>query len=198
MFINKESNSVLNNISFTFGARIITLFLSLLIGIIVARTLGPSGKGLLAVITMIGTVVLQVGNLGIGSFNIYAISNKSVEKKNIIGNSFWSGLIIGAICFLIVLIFAFNFPVIFRNIPRSYLLIYLLSLPFVFWSNFFSSILTGEQKFRKLNIFVITAQSINLIGVILLLLFFKLNVFYIVVWYTLVNIISALLPMSSN
>ncbi len=195
MFITKENSSVLNNISFTFGARIITLFFSLLIGIIIARTLGPTGKGLLAVIAMIGTVVLQLGNLGIGMFNIYSISNKSVEKKDIIGNSFWSGLMIGSICFLIVLIFAFKFPIFFRNIPRSYLLIYLISLPFIFLSKFFRDILTGEQKFRKLNIFIIIAQAINLLGVILLLLLFKLNVFYVVVWYTLVNIISALLPM---
>ncbi len=196
MFINKESNSVLNNISFTFGARIITLFLSLLIGIIIARTLGPSGKGLLSVIAMIGAVVLQLGNLGIGSFNIYAISNKSIEKKNIIGNSLWSGLIIGIICFLVILIFVFKFPIFFRNIPRSYLLIYLLSLPFIFWSNFFSSILTGEQKFRKLNIFIIVTQAINLIGIILLLLVFKSNVFYVLAWYALVNVIGAILPMS--
>jgi len=195
MFITKENNSVLNNISFTFGARIITLFLSLLIGIIIARTLGPSGKGLLAVIAMIGTVTLQLGNLGIGAFNVYAVSNKSVGKKDIIGNSFWSGLIIGIICFLIILILAFCFPIIFRNIPRSYLLIYLLSLPFVFLSKFFSDILTGEQKFRKLNIFIIAAQAINLIGVILLLLVFKLDVFYVLIWYALVNIINALLPM---
>jgi len=195
MFIDKENNSVLNNVSFTFGARIILLFLSLLIGIIIARTLGPSGKGLLAVIAMVGTVVLSLGNLGIGAFNTYAISNKSVEKKDIIGNSFWLGLIIGIICFLVILVFAFNFPIFFRNIPRSYLLLYLLSLPFFFWSNFFSSILTGEQKFRKLNIFTIIAQAINLIGVILLLLVFKLDVFYVLIWYVLVNIISALMPM---
>jgi O-antigen/teichoic acid export membrane protein len=191
----KESNSVLNNISFTFGARIITLFLSLLIGIIIARTLGPSGKGLLAVIAMIGSTVFNLCNLGIGEFNTYAISNKSVEKKDIIGNSFWTGLIISIICFAIVSILALNFPVFFRNIPRSYLLIYLLSLPFVFWSNFFYPILTGEQKFRKLNIFTIIAQSINLLGVILLLLIFKLNVFYVLLWYALINIINALLPM---
>jgi len=196
MFIDKENNSVLNNISFTFGASIITLLITTSIGIIIARTLGPSGKGLLAIIAMVGTVFISLGNLGIGAFNAYAISNKSVEKKDIIGNSFWLGLIIGAICFLIILVFAFNLPIFFRNIPRSYLLFYLISLPFVFWSNFFSSILTGEQKFRKLNIFIITAQAINLLGVILLLLLFKLNVFYIVVWYTLVNIISALLPMA--
>jgi len=195
MFIDKESNSVLNNISFTFSARIILLFLSLLIGVVVARTLGPSGKGLLAVIATIGTVVLQLGNLGIGTFNIYAISNKSVEKKNIIGNSFWLGLIIGIICFLIIAIIALNFPIFFRNIPRSYLLIYLLSLPFVFLNNFFSSILIGEQKFKKLNIFIIIGQAVNLVGVVLLLLVFKLNVFYVLVWYTLVNIINALLPM---
>jgi len=195
MFIEKESNSVLNNISFTFGSRIILLFLSLLIGVVIARTLGPSGKGLLAVIAMIGTVVLQLGNLGIGAFNTYAISNKSVEKKDIIGNSFWAGSIIGTICFLIIAIIALNFPIFFRNIPRSYLLIYLLSLPFVFLNNFFSSILIGEQKFRKLNIFIIIGQAVNLVGVVLLLLVFKLNVFYVLVWYALVNVINALLPM---
>jgi len=195
MFITKENNSVLNNVSFTFGTRIIILLLSVLIGIIIARTLGPSGKGLLAIIAMVGTVVLSLGNLGIGAFNTYAISNKSVEKKDIVGNSFWLGLIIGIICFLVILVFAFNFPILFRNIPRSYLLLYLLSLPFFFWSNFFSSILTGEQKFRKLNIFTVITQTINLIGIILLLLVFKLDVFYVLIWYVLVNIINALFPM---
>jgi len=195
MSITKESDSVLNNVSFTFGARIITLFLSLLVGIIIARTLGPSGKGLLAVIVMVGTVVLSLGNLGIGAFNTYAISNKSVEKKDIVGNSFWLGLIVGIICFLVILVFAFNFPIFFRNIPRRYLLLYLLSLPFFFWSNFFGAILIGEQKFRKLNIFTIIAQTINLIGIILLLLIFKLDVFYVLIWYVLVNIINALFPM---
>ncbi|MDD5639085.1 MAG: flippase [Candidatus Pacebacteria bacterium] len=195
MFITKENNSVLNNISFTLGSRIITLFFSLLVGIIVARTLGPSGKGLLAVVAMVGTVAVSLGNLGIRAFNTYAVSNKSVEKKNIIGNSFWTGLILGVIGFVVISVLALNFPVFFRNIPRSYLLLYLISLPFLFWSNFFSGILTGEQKFRKLNIFSIITQAINLIGVILLLLVFKLDVFYVLLWYALINIISALLPM---
>ena len=197
MFSIKEEGSALNHISFTFGSRISLLFLSLLIGIIVARTLGPSGKGLLAVIAMVGTTIVSLGNLGIMTFNTYAISNKSIEKKDIIGNSFWAGLIIGIICFAIILILTLNLPVFFRNIPRSYLLLYLVSLPFLFWSNFFYGILTGEQKFRKLNIFTVIAQTINLIGVILLLLVFKLDVFYVLIWYALVNIISALLPMGS-
>jgi len=195
MFITKENNSVLNNIFFTFGASIISLLIGTSIGIIIARTLGPSGKGLLAVIAMVGTVVLSLGNLGIGAFNTYAISNKSVQKKDIIGNSFWLGLIIGIICFSVISVFALNSPIFFRNIPRSYLLLYLLSLPFFFWSNFFGSILTGEQKFRKLNIFTIITQIINLIGIILLLLVFKLDVFYILIWYVLVNIVNALFPM---
>jgi len=195
MFITKENNSVLNNIFFTFGASIISLLIGTSIGIIIARTLGPSGKGLLAVIAMVGTVVLSLGNLGIGAFNTYAISNKSVQKKDIVGNSFWLGLIIGIICFLVILVFSFNFPIFFRNIPRSYLLLYLLSLPFFLWSNFFYAILTGEQKFRKLNILAIITQTINLVGVILLLLVFKLDVFYILIWYVLVNIVNALFPM---
>lgn len=195
MFITKENNSVLNNVSFTFNTRIIILLLSVLIGIIIARTLGPFGNGLLAIIVMVGTVVLTLGNLGIGAFNTYAISNKSVEKKDIIGNSFWLGLIISIIYFLVILVFAFNFPIFFRNIPRSYLLFYLLSLPFIFWSDFFFAILTGEQKFRKLNVFTVIVQTINLIGIILLLLVFKLDVFYVLIWYVLVNIISALIPM---
>ena len=195
MFIDKENNSVLSNISFTLGARIILLFLSLLIGIIVARTLGPSGKGLLAVVLMVGTTILHLSNLGINHFNTYVISNRSVEKKYIIGNSFWAGLIISIICFLVVLILALNFSLFFHNIPRSYLLLYLISLPFIFWSNFFYAILTGEQKFRKFNIFTIIAQAINLVGIVFLLLIFKLSVFYALIWYALVNVINALLPM---
>ena len=106
MFSIKEEGSTLNHISFTFGSRISLLFLSLLIGIIIARTLGPSGKGLLAVIAMVGTTIVNLGNLGISTFNAYAVSNKSVEKKDIISNSFWLGLIIGLIFFFIVLILA--------------------------------------------------------------------------------------------
>ena len=197
MFSMKEEGSILNHISFTFGSRAMVLFLSFLTGVIVARTLGPAGKGLLAVIAMVGVTVVNLGNLGIRTFNTYIFSNENVEKNSVISNSFWAGLIIGIIFFIILSVLALNFPIFFRNIPRSYLLLYLVSLPFLFWSNFFQGILIGEQKFRKFNIFIVIAQTINLVGVILLLLVFKLDVFYVVIWYVLVNIINALLPMGS-
>ncbi|MFA5459969.1 MAG: polysaccharide biosynthesis C-terminal domain-containing protein [Candidatus Paceibacterota bacterium] len=197
MFLIKEEGSVLNHISFTFGSRAMVLFLSFLTGIIIARTLGPAGKGLLAVIAMVGVTVVNLGNLGIGTFNTYILSNENVKKNSVISNSFWAGLIIGIIFFIILSVLALNFPIFFRNIPRSYLLLYLVSLPFLFWSNFFQGILIGEQKFRKFNIFIVITQTINLVGVILLLLVFKLDVFYVVIWYALVNIINALLPMGS-
>ncbi|MDD3491798.1 MAG: oligosaccharide flippase family protein [Candidatus Pacebacteria bacterium] len=197
MFSIKEKVSALNHISVTFSSMVIRLSLNLLIGIVVARALGPNGKGLLAVIVMIGTTIINLGNLGISSFNTFAISNKSVEEKDIISNSFWLGLIISLISFFVVLVLAFNLPIFFRNIPRSYLLIYLVSLPFIFWANFFDGILIGEQKFRLYNIFSVITQLISLIGVILLLLVFRLNVFYVVVWYALINIIDASLPMRS-
>lgn len=193
----KEKVSALNHISVTFSSMVIRLSLNLLIGIIIARALGPNGKGLLAVIVMIGTTIINLGNLGIGKFNTFAISNKSVKEKDIISNSFWLGLIISLVSFFVVLVLAFNLPIFFRNIPRSYLLIYLVSLPFIFWANFFDGILIGEQKFRLYNIFSVITQSISLIGVILLLLVFRLNVFYVVVWYALINVIDALLPMRS-
>lgn len=197
MFSMKEEGSILNHVSFTFGSRAMVLFLSFLTGVIVARTLGPAGKGLLAVIAMVGVTVVNLGNLGIRTFNTYIFSNENVEKNSVISNSFWAGLIIGIIFFIILSVLALNFPIFFRNIPRSYLLLYLVSLPFLFWSNFFQGILIGEQKFRKFNIFIVIAQTINLVGVILLLLVFKLDVFYVVIWYVLVNIINALLPMGS-
>jgi len=197
MFSIKEEGSTLKHISFTFSSRASLLFLNLLMSIIIARTLGPAGKGLLAVIAMVGSTIIVLGNLGISKFNTYAISNKSIEKKDIINNSFWLGLIIGLIFFFIASMLAFKFPILFRNIPRSYLLIYLVSLPFLFWSNFFYGILTGEQNFKKFNILNVIAQVIDLIGVILLLLVFKVGVFYVVVWYMVVNIIKALLPMKS-
>ena len=195
MFLSKENDSALRNISFTFGSQMSSLFFNLITGIIVARVLGPAGKGLLAVVAMVGTTILALGNLGIESFNIYAISKKNVEKKDIIGNSFWLGLFISLISFFIILILAFKAPLFFKNIPRSYLLIYLVSLPFLFWNQFFRGILKGEQKFKRSNIFDIVPQAIDVIGIIFLLLYLRLGVLYIVIWNAFINILSGLLPM---
>ena len=63
----KEKVSALNHISVTFSSMVIRLSLNLLIGIIIARALGPNGKGLLAVIVMIGTTIINLGNLGLVS-----------------------------------------------------------------------------------------------------------------------------------
>ena len=99
------------------------------------------------------------------------------------------------ICIGLIFIFYQFFPLIFRNIPPKHLFIYLFSLPFLFFFNVTTSILAGEQKFKFYNFFIIFYPFLNLVFISLLLIFHLYNLKYLVVAYSLTNIIVGLLTL---
>jgi len=55
----------------TFSVRIITVLFALIVSIVIARVLGPEGKGAYTLLLLIPTILVMVGNLGIGLANTY-------------------------------------------------------------------------------------------------------------------------------
>lgn len=76
----KESASVLVIQILTFG-------LGFASSIVVARLLGPAGRGQLALITTFVSVVTLVGNLGLGQASIYFINREPKERTRLIRTS---------------------------------------------------------------------------------------------------------------
>ncbi len=58
----------------TFSTRIILILLSLATGVIIARTLGPEGRGFFAMAMLVGAMGVQLANLGIHSSNTLYVS----------------------------------------------------------------------------------------------------------------------------
>ena len=126
--------SLSKNSAITFSSQILIFILGIIIMIILARALGPTGKGIYTLIILISTVMLRLGTLGIEAANVYFTGSKKYEVRDIVSNSLIDALLLGLILILLFWrIFHFN---IFQNFLNSnqinpfYLWLVVLTVPF--------------------------------------------------------------------
>jgi O-antigen/teichoic acid export membrane protein len=83
------------NVMATFTTRVILIVVGLVTTVMVARILGPTGRGLYAVATAIGLIGVQFGCLGMNASNIYIVSKKRSDLPRLVGNSLMVSLAVG-------------------------------------------------------------------------------------------------------
>ena len=71
----------------TFATRIVLVGLGLATTVVVARSLGPEGRGLYAVALTIATLGVQLGNLGLHASNTYFVAKDRSLLSGLIGNT---------------------------------------------------------------------------------------------------------------
>ena len=76
----------------TFSTRILLILLSLATGVMIARTLGPEGRGFFAMAMFVGAMGVQLANLGIHSSNTLYVSRDNSFLRPLLGNSLAIGL----------------------------------------------------------------------------------------------------------
>jgi O-antigen/teichoic acid export membrane protein len=79
----------------TYATQIVLLGLSLVTSIAVARKLGPQGRGLYAVAMAMGTIGVQLCNLGLHASNTYYVSKDRALLPSLLGNSLLVSLGLG-------------------------------------------------------------------------------------------------------
>jgi O-antigen/teichoic acid export membrane protein len=79
----------------TYATQVVLLGLSLVTSIAVARTLGPQGRGLYAVAMTMGTIGVQLCNLGLHASNTYYVSKDRGLLPSLLGNSLLVSLALG-------------------------------------------------------------------------------------------------------
>ena len=190
-------NSISKNSAITFSFQILIFALGLITSIILARTLGPSGKGIYTLILLIPTVMLKLGSLGIEGANVYFTGSKKYEFKDIVSNSLFDSILLGSI--LIILFIGISYLKVFHNFLNSnqinlfYLWLVVLTVPFSLLLGFLTSIILGQEKiitYNKINIFQVIFQ---LIAVSIFLLIFKQGIFGAIISHVLTIIFITLL-----
>ena len=127
-------SSITKNSAITFSSQILIFALGFVASIILARVLGPEGKGIFALIVLIPALMLKLGSLGIEAANVYFTGSKRYGIKDIASNSLLGSSLLGSI--LILLFFGVFHLDIFQNYLASnqinsfYLWLVVLTVPF--------------------------------------------------------------------
>ncbi|OGO03258.1 MAG: hypothetical protein A2Y72_00995 [Chloroflexi bacterium RBG_13_53_26] len=169
----------------TFSAQIMAVIFVAATVIIIARMLGPSGKGVYSLVVLIPSILVLVGNLGIGIANTYFGGKKKYEWPEIVSNSLISALVLGTSLALAFLAYFFICrPSFLGDVGSSYVFLAALILPLGLLKIYFSFILLGQNRIKGYNLVELTQGSTLLALVVLLVWILHGGVFHAVLAYT--------------
>lgn len=170
--------------------------LTMISGIMVARTLGPAGKGTLALIILIAMILKMLGGLGMEFANVYYIS-KNKNKVHIIlsNNVFLWSLSVIAITGIVILTKDFIINSFLPQFNPIFFNFGLIIFPFMLWLGFSLTIFQGLEKFKEFNILKISEPISRVIFLLLLMVFFKMGITGAASALSLAYIVAALLSI---
>jgi O-antigen/teichoic acid export membrane protein len=140
-----------HKIAGTLVTRVCLLILGLITTIVVARILGPEGRGLYAVAIATCALGVQFGNFGLHASNTYYLSREQELLPELLGNSLIIGLVVGHIG---VLIAGFIFSIWPTLIPiqGDLLLLALISVPLALNYLLLQNLLLGQHRVMAYNV----------------------------------------------
>lgn len=166
----QERRSFVGDVSLTLTSRGVGIFISLLASIVVARYVGPGGKGVLAILGVVSGIVVQLGNFGLHASTTYFVARDQTSLPQVASNCFWFGIAIGTALSMATWFFYQISPGSLGEVPPSLLIVTLLSIPFLFNAMFFQNILLGLQRIRAYNLVDLVGKAVGLFITILLLM----------------------------
>ncbi len=138
----------------TFFAQAIGLFFSIASAAIIARWLGPEGKGVLALVLLVPGTLMIFLSFGIGVSNVYFIGSRRLDVPTLTKNSvsfciLGTTLGTGIVCFLLG---SGWLKTLLPQVPTWLILVALAGFPIGLLGSYFSTILQGLQSIITLNI----------------------------------------------
>jgi O-antigen/teichoic acid export membrane protein len=165
-----SSGQFVRGTTITFISGVLNLLLGIGASVILARILGPEGRGIYALATFLPSLIVTFGNLGIGPATVYYVARGEFRRQGILGNNVLLSLGIGGLGVLAGLVVILFFrETVFPGVSSSYLLLALVLVPVEFFFSYVNYVLLGAQRIKEFNSVQI-AQSVLFLGFITLAL----------------------------
>lgn len=162
---------------------------SLLVSILVSRTLGPSGKGEYSAAIAITEIIIYLLLLGLGNGILYCASKRPSERKEIFFLASAISTILGILGTAAVLVLALLKNPVSKNIQTQTLLaISPIPLIAITYSNL-RYLLFAIQRYSLVNLLNALAPFLQLLFLLALVLSRKISVFYAILAYVLSNLV---------
>ena len=160
--------SLVSNIATTFAARVSMLGLAFVSSIMLARVLGPEGRGTLALVCLLPDVAAMLGRLGFDSSNTVLAGLDPTRRRLLVWQSVALGAVMGGAMAIGGTWYVSQGAPGFTTLVRGPLALYLLPLallPVVLVNEYWKAIVRGMNCFLVLNLLEVGA---TLLGVVLL------------------------------
>lgn len=165
----------------TFLTEVVIFFAGFFSVVIIARVLGPEGRGLYALIFLIPGLIIAFGNFGFGAGNAYFTGSKKYKVADIISGSVLMSVVLGI---LLIIFFALlskiNFVekfIVSNGIPSIDLWLVVLLIPATFCLGFLRDILRGKGDLSGYNFIRIIEALSEFLFIAIALCVLNLNLF---------------------
>lgn len=159
--------------------------LSALTGIVIARTLGPQGRGDVAILLLSPTLLVRMGGLNLGKASIYLVG----QKKLPFSSAFWAALLaslsIGGILTSLGLI-AYGSPVgesIFQGMAFHEVILALCLAPLLLYWDYLQDLQRATNHLAMYNWMILQHFGLDFLLIVALAVFFHLSAMGAVVAY---------------
>ncbi len=162
LFREMISSDFVRKVSETFVTKILLIGIGMATSVIVARILGPEGRGLYAVAGTIGALGVQFGNLGLHASNTYSVARDKSLLPALIGNTLFISFVFGGLGAFS----AWSLFSVWPNLAPVHGLLLTLAflwIPFGLAYMLLQNILLGIQEVRAYNKIEVMLQIFSLI-----------------------------------
>lgn len=170
----KPKHSTAFDIITTFFTKILFLGGSFIISVILARLLGPEGKGQVTALFVIPNLTINLADLGVRQSSAYYIGQKKYSIQEVLSSNLLLWMVSSSIS--LVVVFGYYMLPVTSNYPVLLMLIGASYVPVKVFIAYMNGILQGIQDISTLNIKFIIDFSVNILLVVLLVWIFDLGV----------------------
>lgn len=172
-----------------FSAQVAITMVGVGTGVIVARTLGPEGRGHFQLLSLFPTFLSNFVKLGIPQATVYCIRRRGASASAVASHALVLGLVLGgALTIACFLGRDWLLATALRGAPAEALPPILLLFPFVLVQAFFLGVLQAEERFSEYNFQQIAPTVLGLVGMAAALLWLRTGLLGAVVVQTVIVI----------
>jgi O-antigen/teichoic acid export membrane protein len=135
-----------SDVAVTYGSKLLVMALTLGMTVLVARALGPSGRGSVAVALAMTLTLVQLGSFGLITANPYFAAKDAATVARLVTNSLWFALGLGAVLILIGVVFKSEFSGATRGLGWAEAIAALVAIPAALAALFLQSLLLGQGR----------------------------------------------------
>jgi O-antigen/teichoic acid export membrane protein len=182
----------IRDVALTGGAQVAYAASAMVAGILVARALGPEGRGTLSVLTALGAIAVLLASLGLHTSSIYFIGRFKEDQDAIIANNTLAGVLGGLITAALLLIVGIAFHAqLLNGISIGLLLVFLPWVPFNYFNEFGSRTALGMGSVALMNLPLVIGCIGLLLGTAVVLAIFGSDLVPLLVVRVLIEIVAA-------